>query len=188
MERILFSSRVILSFPVSPAVLLISHLSSVCMDWIASMINAHNTTNCCKWCPCQIILHVKEFDDTEEQFCTICTSEKRESVCILQPVAFCLVVYRAEWSSRSLCYSANQPVIPVLLMWEVMLHVTLSFSHQCPLCLCLYLSLPLNLRLRDCCFSVIGPLFWLARRASPLGLFTWIHASRLLANATPLFF
>lgn len=129
----------------------------------------------------------KKFGVAEEQFCTICTSE--ESVCVFQPCGFfCLVVDTAEWGSRSLCYSANQPVIPVPLMWEVMLHVTLSFSHQCSLCLFLYLSLPLHLCLRDCCFSVIGPLFWLAHRACLLGLFTWIHASRLLANATPLFF
>lgn len=56
------------------------------------------------------------------------------------PVALCLVVYTAEYGSRSLCYSANQSVIPVLLMWEVMLHATLSFSHQRSLCLCHYLS------------------------------------------------
>lgn len=107
---------------------------------------------------------------------------------LIAPWLFCLVVCTAECGSRSLCYSANQPVIPVLLMWEVMLHATLSFSHQCSLCLWLYLSIPLHLYLRDCCFSVIGPLFRLAHRVSLLGMFTWIHASRLLANATPLFF
>lgn len=142
--------------------------------------------NCCDWRPCQII---KIFDDTEEQLYTICTSETRESVCLFAAWwLFCLAVYMAECGSRSLCYSANQPVIPVLLMWEVMLHATLSFSHQCSLCLWLYLSIPLHLYLRDCCFSVIGPLFRLAHRVSLLGMFTWIHASRLLANATPLFF
>lgn len=83
------------------------------------------------------------------------------------PVAFCLVVYTAERGSRSLCCSANQPVIPVLLMWEVMLHATLSFSHQCSLCLCLYLFLYISfwgtvasLWLGHCSDSLAEPACW----------------------------
>lgn len=79
----------------------------------------------------------------------------------------------ASYVNRLLCSSANQPLIPALApMWEVMLHASLSFSHQCLLCLCHYLPLPLHVCLRECCRSVIGPLFCLASGAGPLGLFT----------------
>lgn len=96
-----------------------------------------STPNCCNSCLCQIILSVNEFDDAEEQFATLCTSEKRESV--RPPRGFSPCREHGRVRSVSLCYSANQPLIPALLMWEVMLCVTLSFSHQCSLCLCLSL-------------------------------------------------
>ena len=142
-------------------------------------------TNCCNWCPCQTSLHEKESEVAKEQFYTICSSEKRKSVCVSQSRGFLAPRLR----SRSLCYSVNQPVIPVLPMWEDDAPCdSIIFSSVPSLSGPLSLQLPLHACLRDCCFSLIGPLFWLTCRASLLGMFTWIHASGLLANATPLFF
>lgn len=179
------------SFPLFPflpfLLLLIARQSLVCMNRIASMMSIQPPKTGVNDVPATLFCMWKNLMTQRSNFTQSVLQRRGNPSAPRSPAAFCLVAYMTV-CVRSVCYSANQPVIPLLLMWEVMLHATLSFTHQCSLCLCLYLSLPPRLSPRDCCFPVIEPLFRAAHRAGVFGMFTWIQAPRLLANAAPLFF
>lgn len=135
------SSPIPPSFLLSPAVLVIPHITPACMCRIWSVSHAQVALTDV---PARWICMWKNLMTHGSNFWAIFERRGVVSVCVLRSRGF-FGFWFTECGSTSPCYSTNQPVIPVLLIWEAMLCATLSFSHQCSLCLHLYLSLPLHI-------------------------------------------